>query len=96
MKEDINKKIKDKEKASVTQTTAGGPLAAAYAYTTSGVELLQDLDALVVALANIDFSDIPGCKNIDTTQGEEDESGFLRILKISQWMRSMPFQVARL
>ena len=78
MKEDINKKIKDKEKASVTQTTAGGPLAAAYAYTTSGVELLQDLDALVVALANIDFSDIPGCKNIDTTQGEEDDSNVVQ------------------
>ena len=74
MKKNTNEKIKKSESAVVSQTTAGSVLAAGWAYGTTGLELLQDIDAIVVALANVDFSDTPGCKNVQKTPTDDDSS----------------------
>jgi hypothetical protein len=76
MKKNTNEKIKKSESAVVPQTTAGAMLAASWAYGTTGLELVQDINSIIVALANIDFSDTPGCKNVQKTATEED-TGFL-------------------
>lgn len=76
MKKNPNEKIKKSESAVVSQTTAGSVLAASWAYGRTGLELLQDINSIVVALANVDFSDIPGCKNAQKITADDD-SGFL-------------------
>ena len=73
-KVDPNKPIKKAEQSLTPQTTAGSVIAAGWAYGSSAYELLQELDSTIVALANIDFSDVPGCKDLKKEPGEDDDN----------------------
>ena len=61
-------KIKEAKKKPIVQTSAGFSSAAAWAYTTTAFELLQDLDASIASLANVDFTKAPSCKDVSTEE----------------------------
>ena len=71
MADKTTEKIKKSEQESVTQITAGGSIAAAYAYGTSGLELLGQLDSVLTSLANIDLDSAPGCKTKELSTAEQ-------------------------
>jgi hypothetical protein len=64
MTEDKNKKIKKSESSTSFVNTAGSVTAKSWAYATTGLQIIQDLDAIAAQLANIDFSNTPGCKSV--------------------------------
>jgi hypothetical protein len=64
MTEDKNKKIKKSETSTSFANTAGSVAAKSWAYATTGLQIIQDLDAIAAQLANIDFSKTPGCKSV--------------------------------
>jgi len=64
MTEDKNKKIKKSETSTSFANTAGSVAAKSWAYATTGLQIIQDLDAIAAQLANIDFSNTPGCKSV--------------------------------
>ena len=64
-----NAQIKKADKVPVVTTTAGEFLAKTWAYGNTGLQLIQELDDVVAALANIDFGQIPGCKSVKKLPG---------------------------
>ena len=56
MVDNRNTKLKAAETKVDSQVTAGGVLASAWAYGTTGLELIQNLDDAVARLANVQLS----------------------------------------
>ena len=81
MAENTTEKIKKSEQKGVTQITAGGALAAAYAYGTDGLQLLGQLDSVLTSLANIDLNSAPGCKSKDPSAQAQNEAIKQKILE---------------
>ena len=80
MADKTTQKIKKSEQTPVTQITAGGVIAAAYAYGTDGLQLLGQLDSVLTSLANIDLNSAPGCKSKDPSVQAQNEAIKQKIL----------------
>lgn len=72
MAKNTNEKIKKSERTVTTQTSAGSVIATSWAFATTGLEIINQLDAAITNLANLDFSELPSCKGKDL----EPDRGF--------------------
>jgi len=81
MADKTTQKIKKSEQTPVTQITAGGAIAAAYAYGADGLQLLGQLDSVLTSLANIDLNNTPGCKSKDPSVQAQNEAKKQKILE---------------
>ena len=72
MSKKTNEKIKTSERTITTQTTAGAVLATSWAVGTTGLEIIEQLDSAITSLANLDFSEIPACKD----KKSKEDTGF--------------------
>jgi len=70
---DTGKKVQKAKETPIVSTSAGEYIAKTWAYGTSGFQLIQELDSAIAALANIDFSDAPGCKGVKPVQSKSDK-----------------------
>jgi len=70
---DTGPKVQKAKETPIVSTSAGEYIAKTWAYGTSGFQLIQELDSAIAALANIDFSDAPGCKGVKPVQSKSDK-----------------------
>ena len=66
-------KLQKAKETPIISTTAGEYIAKTWAYGTSGLQLIQELDSAIAALANLDFGDAPGCKGVKPFKSKSDE-----------------------